>query len=172
MHPDLQQAVPSATRRTAWLVGAICLVVASGCAHKGLLRDDLGYGMSLERKVLRGMGLVEASTAQRQTVLAAFDRIDPELRTLAESSQQLQKQWQQLNAGDAAFPEQSAALIDQRLGLMRRSWELETEFDQTVAAVLDAQQWATWHAYVRERSGASAKTGRSSTGERGEGRRR
>ncbi len=172
MPRSLQHPPTRAPRWAIWLLGATSLLSVGACTHQGPLRDDLGHGISVERKILRGMGMADVRAEQRQAILAAYDRINPRLRTLAELRQQAEKQWQQLNAGEADFAERSAALITQRLALLRETWELETGFDQHVAATLDEQQWATWYAYVRERTHASSANGADSGRQNPEGRRR
>lgn len=154
------------TRAGILLLSAFVMICLSSCAHQRSLRGELGHGMSLEQKVLRGLGMVEANSEQRRTVLAVYDSINLQLRTLAEQSQQLKRKWQELDPKNPEFTTQSQELIRKRLAMQQQTWELETQFDRSVAETLDDAQWATWSAYVRERIPAGETSRASNNKER------
>ena len=150
---------------------ALCLLLGA-CAHEPAAQPrELDHGWALERSVIDGLIQIKASAEQRVAVLAVFDRIDPPLRDNNARIEHLHRQWAALDAQDADYAEQKAGLIQQRLALFRRRLELEAEFDEAIAAILEPAQWQQWREVIKFERPQQNRQRPSGQGE-GQGRRR
>ncbi|MGJ8669023.1 MAG: hypothetical protein ACSHXK_06000 [Oceanococcus sp.] len=127
---------------------ALCLV---GCAQNPALPErDLGHGWALERQLIKGLTRVQASTDQRNAVLAVFDRVDPTLERLSRESAGLRVMWAALDAKSLDFADQSERVIEQRVEIYQSMLNVEADFDRAVAVVLTSDQWEIWKKFLRE----------------------
>jgi hypothetical protein len=143
--PGMKLAIAALT------LGFLSACVASG-NHNGPYSPLLGS--AYERQVVGALGEITASSAQRQAVLAAYDQMAPLLKQNDADDIALQRDWRALDPKATDYLSQADALAQQAAALSANRLKALARFNQTVAATLDAGQWAEWSRVMSDRRAA------------------
>lgn len=107
--------------------------------------DD--FAVPAERRVYVALREAQAGDEQRKAILAAYDETEPQLRQLAERSEDLLERWRGLDRLDPAFRERASRLAIEYAEVSRARMEAAAGFEARVAETLDAGQWEAWQEF-------------------------
>lgn len=139
----------AARRRFPLIAPGVLAVLLGACVEAPSYRDERST-LPPEKAVIRALALVEASEAQRRTVLAAWDELHPELARLNRELQTLEAAQQALSPREAGYLLAVDALIARAAPLLAERERVQARFQQKLATALDEKQWRRWDEAAQE----------------------
>lgn len=132
--------------KTALTPLALLLAAAlfAGCAGRPMLPPAESFEGRTEKAALAVLRNVEADDAQREKILAAFDRQNPTMLKLDQEWDELARQWGRLDRTGAQFLAEAEALSVRRMNVAKQQIVAGAAFESEVAAVLTPAQWKDW----------------------------
>lgn len=124
------------------LLAAVLILTVAACSGPRLRPG--GETLSNDRSVVRALAVVEATEAQQNQVLAAFDTQAQRRRELEKELQQLERERRGLDPKQPDFLVKADAWIARWAQLSSERMSIQARFDQTVSGILDNSQWRLW----------------------------
>lgn len=139
-------------------IAALALLVASisSCSAPGARNGPYAptTGSTYERQVIGALGETKVSSEQRQAVLAAYDVMAPRLKKNDAEDLRVQRQWESLDPHASDYLAQVDDVAQKAAGVSADRLKMLAQFNQAVAATLDASQWARWASVMNEQRAA------------------
>ncbi|MES2883559.1 MAG: hypothetical protein V4709_02045 [Pseudomonadota bacterium] len=111
-------------------------------------------GSTYERQVIGALGETKVRPEQRQAVLAAYDVMAPRLKQNDADELRMQRRWETLDPHAADYQAQVDVVAQQAASLAADRLKALAQFNQAVAATLDAGQWSRWSLAMRDERAA------------------
>lgn len=124
------------------LLASLLILSLAACTGPSLRPG--GETLSNDRSVVRALAVVEATEAQQNQVLAAYDTQAQRRRELEKELTQLERERRGLDPRQPDFLPKADAWIARWSQLSSERMGIQARFDQAVSQILDASQWRLW----------------------------
>lgn len=141
---------------TKLALAAALAALLAGCSSTGARNGPYAptTGSTYERQVIGALGETKVSSEQRQAVLAAYDVMAPRLKKNDAEDVRVQRQWESLDPHAADYIAQVDDVAQKAASVSADRLKMLAQFNQVVAATLDASQWSRWATVMNEQRAA------------------